>query len=515
MGEVQFRKLYSVIENIFLFKTFTHLLSLKKIRDSKMIKESVLNKLKSIVGKENFSDSLEHKIVYSYDATPVYHQMPDAIVFPQTVDQILELMKLANEEKFAVIPRGSGTGLSGGSIPVENSIVLVLTKWRKILEVDVDNQTMLVEPGLITEMVDLEAMKYNLFYPPDPGSIKVCTIGGNVAENAGGLRGLKYGVTKNYVMGIEFVSPTGELISIGGKNYKDVAGYNLRDVLIGSEGTLGIFTKILLRLIPRPKLSRTILAAFKSVIDSGKAVADITSSGIVPSMLEFLDNTTIKCVEDYAKVGLDTSINSLLIIEVDGKTSEVEDDQNKIKELCEKNNALYVKLANDENEANRLKAARRSAFSALARVSPTTILEDATVPRSKLPIMLEKIQQIVKEENVILGNFGHAGDGNLHPTCLTDERDKEKLHRAERTFERIFNEAIKLGGTITGEHGTGLAKKKFLELQFGSAGIEFMKKLKQVLDPNNVLNPGKIFTIKPKCEGRLPDSISEIKNFEV
>jgi glycolate oxidase len=315
-------------------------------------------------------------------------------------------------------------------------------------------------------------------------------------------------------MGLEFISPTGELIWIGGKNYKDVAGYNLRDVMIGSEGTLSIFTKILLRIIPRPKLSKTILAAFSSVIDSGKAVSDITASGIIPSMLEFLDNTTIKCVEDYARVGLDTTIESLLIIEVDGKTSEVEYDQNRIKEICQKNNALYVKIAQDENEANKLKAARRSAFSALARVSPTTILEDATVPRSKLPEMLEKIKQIVNEEGVLLGNFGHAGDGNLHPTCLTDERDSEKLHRAERTFERIFNEAIKLGGTITGEHGTGLSKKKFLELQFGNAGIEFMKKLKTVIDPNNILNPGKIFTLKPKCEGRLPNSINEIKKFE-
>ncbi|MEJ5306387.1 MAG: FAD-linked oxidase C-terminal domain-containing protein [Ignavibacteria bacterium] len=479
-----------------------------------MNKEIVLRKIKSIVGNENFSDSQEHRIVYSYDATPIFYHLPDAVVFPESVDQIIEILKLANEEKFAVIPRGAGTGLSGGSVPVEDSIVLVMTKWRKILEVDVDNQTILVEPGVITEQIDLEAMKYNLFYPPDPGSIKVCTIGGNVAENAGGLRGLKYGVTKNYVMGLEFISPTGELIWIGGKNYKDVAGYNLRDVMIGSEGTLGIFTKILLRIIPRPKLSKTILAAFSSVIDSGKAVSDITASGIIPSMLEFLDNTTIKCVEDYARVGLDTTIESLLIIEVDGKTSEVEYDQNKIKEICQKNNALYVKIAQDENEANKLKAARRSAFSALARVSPTTILEDATVPRSKLPEMLEKIKQIVNEEGVLLGNFGHAGDGNLHPTCLTDERDSEKLHRAERTFERIFNEAIKLGGTITGEHGTGLSKKKFLELQFGSAGIEFMKKLKTVIDPNNILNPGKIFTLKPKCEGRLPNSINEIKKFE-
>ncbi len=478
-----------------------------------MLNPSTIKKIKKIVGSQNFSDLEEHRIVYSYDATPVYHQLPDAVVFPESVDQIAELVKIANEDHFAIIPRGAGSGLSGGSIPVENSIVLVMTRWNNILEVDVDNQTILVEPGVVTERIDLEAIKFNLFYPPDPGSIKVCTIGGNVAENAGGLRGLKYGVTKNYVMGIEFITPTGELISIGGKNFKDVAGYNLRDILVGSEGTLGIFTKILLRLIPRPTLSRTILAAFSSTIDSGKAVAEITSSGIVPSMLEFLDNTTIKCVEDYAKVGLDTSIDSLLIIEVDGKTLEVEDDQNRIKEICEKNKALYVSIAKNEEEANRLKSARRSAFSALARMSPTTILEDATVPRSKLPEMLEEIQKIVKEEDVMLGNFGHAGDGNLHPTCLTDERDKEKLRKAEQAFEKIFNAAIKLGGTITGEHGTGLSKKQFLELQFGNSGVEFMKKIKSVWDPNNILNPGKIFSIKPRCEGRLPKSKNDIKNF--
>lgn len=478
-----------------------------------MISQNVLNKIKSIVGRENFSDLEEHKIVYSYDATSIYKQLPDAVVFPKDVDQIIQIIKLANEEKFAVIPRGSGTGLSGGSIPVENSIVLVMTRWRNILEVDQDNQTILVEPGVITEFIDQEAQKYNLFYPPDPGSIKVCTIGGNVAENAGGLRGLKYGVTKNYVMGLEFITPTGELITIGGKNYKDVAGYNLKDVMIGSEGTLGIFTKILLRLVPRPKISQTILAAFSNQVDSGKAVAEITTSGIVPSMLEFLDKTTIQCVEDYAKVGLDTSIESLLIIEVDGKTSEVESDRELIKKICEKNNAIDIKVAEDEAEANRLKAARRSAFSALARVKPTTILEDATVPRSKLPEMLNAIQTIVKEENILLGNFGHAGDGNLHPTCLTDERNEEELQKAERSFERIFDVAIKLGGTITGEHGTGLAKKKFLPKQVGNPGIEFMKKMKQVLDPNNILNPGKIFDMKPKCEGRLPFTKEEIKKF--
>ncbi len=478
-----------------------------------MLSQKVLNKIKSIVGDRNYFDSPEHKIAYSYDATPIYQQQPEAVVFPETVEQIIELVKLANEENFSIVPRGAGTGLSGGSIPVENSIVVVMTRWRRILETDVNNQTILVEPGVITETIDLEACKYDLFYPPDPGSMKISTIGGNVAENAGGLRGLKYGVTKNYVLGLEFVTPTGELVFIGGKNYKDVAGYNLRDIMIGSEGTLGIFTKILLRLIPRPKLTKTIQATFSNVIDSGKAVSEITTSGIVPSMLEFLDNTTIKCVEDYAKIGLDTSAESILLIEIDGKTSEVEIEQELVRSICIKNNATNVKVAKDESEALLLKSARRTAFSALARVKPTTILEDATVPRSFLPDMLEEIQKIVKEEDILLGNFGHAGDGNLHPTCLSDERDYNEIHKAERAFEKIFNAALKFGGTITGEHGVGLAKKKFLPLQFGNAGIELMKKIKSVWDPNNILNPGKIITTKPKCEGRLPKLKEEVKNF--
>ncbi len=478
-----------------------------------MIESKVLSKIESIVGSKNFSTTIEDKICYSYDATPLIKQYPEAIVFPTEVEQIAKILQLANEEKFSVVPRGAGTGLSGGSIPVENSIVLVMTRWNKILEIDEANLTMLIEPGVISELIDIEAGKRGLFYPPDPGSIKFCTIGGNVAENAGGLRGLKYGVTKNYVLGLEMVTPTGEIIFSGGKNVKDVAGYNLRDIMIGSEGTLGIFTKILLRLIPRPTNSKTILSFFDSTIQSGEAVSEIISSKIIPSMIEFLDRTTIKCVEEYAHIGLNTNLDALLLIEVDGNGSEVGRDAETIQNICRKHQAVDVITATDENEALRLKSARRTAFSALARVKPTTILEDATVPRSRLPEMLEQIQKIVSEENVLLGNFGHAGDGNLHPTCLTDERDKDEIHKAEKTFDRIFNSAIKLGGTITGEHGTGLSKKKFLEAVVGTAGLEFMKKVKLSWDPNNILNPGKIFTLKPKCEGALPLSRENIKEF--
>ena len=472
-------------------------------------------KLKSIVGTKNFFDSKEDKLVYSYDGTPVYKQLPEAIVFPQDDEQISKIIKLANQEKFSIVPRGAGTGLSGGAIPTENSVVVVMTKWNKILEVDSNNLTAWVEPGVVTGLFQKEVEKLGLFYPPDPGSLTVCTIGGNVANNAGGLRGLKYGVTKNYVLGVEMILPNGELLKTGGKNMKDVAGYNLRDFIVGSEGTLGIITKVLLKLIPKPTQSITLLIFFDKLIDAGKTVADIIASHIVPSMMEFLDNTTINCVEDYTHIGLPRKSEAILLIEIDGRGSIVQEDAETIREIAVKNNATALKGASDENEANILKTARRSAFSALARRMPTTILEDATVPRSELPIMIEKVSKAGKMFNVTFGNFGHAGDGNLHPTCLTDERDSKELDKAHRAFDFIFNEAIKLGGTITGEHGTGLAKKHFLEQVAGPAGIDMMKKIKLAIDHNNILNPGKIFTISPKCEGSMPTKREQIKDFHV
>lgn len=472
-------------------------------------------KLKSIVGAPNFFDSKEDKLVYSYDGTPVYQQLPEAVLFPQDEEQISQIIKLANNEKFNIVPRGAGTGLSGGSIPVDNSVVVVMTKWNKILEIDPDNLTAWVQPGVVTGILQKEVEKLGLFYPPDPGSLNVCTIGGNVANNAGGLRGLKYGVTKNYVLGVEMILPNGELLKTGGKNMKDVAGYNLRDFIVGSEGTLGVVTKVLLKLIPKPTKTITLLIFFDKLLDAGKTVADIISSHIVPSMMEFLDNTTINCVEDYTHIGLPRKSEAILLIEIDGRGSIVQDDAETIRKIAVKNNASALKGASDENEANILKTARRSAFSALARRMPTTILEDATVPRSELPVMIEKVSKAAVMYDVTFGNFGHAGDGNLHPTCLTDERDSRELEKAHRAFDFIFNEAIKLGGTITGEHGTGLAKKHFLESVAGPAGVDMMKKIKLAIDHNNILNPGKIFTISPKCEGSMPRNREQIKDFHV
>ena len=476
-----------------------------------MISDSSKRKLKEIFGKSNFLDSVEDRIAYSYDGTPLLSSLPDAIVVPSSVEQIGKLVRLANEEKFSVVPRGSGSGLSGGSIPTDNSVVLLMAKWNNIIELDKNNLTAWVEPGVITGKFQSLVESQGLFYPPDPGSSQICTLGGNVAENAGGLRGLKYGVTKNYVLGLEIVLPTGEVMRIGGKNTKDVAGYNLKDVLIGSEGTLGVFTKILLKLIPMPQANKTILAFYESMSKAAETVAEITAKRIMPAMLEFLDNPTIRAVEDYAHLGLDINTGALLLIEVDGARSAVEEDAAAIEVICRNLGASIVKIAKDEGESIKLKAARKTAFAALARIRPTTILEDTTVPRSELPVMVDFINAAAKQNDVQIGTFGHAGDGNLHPTGLTDERDKNEIGRTERAFAEIFRKAVDLGGTITGEHGVGLAKKKFFEELYDTPFIRLMMKTKEMLDPNYVFNPGKIISIGPRCEGALPKSRDQIE----
>ncbi|MEX1275425.1 MAG: FAD-linked oxidase C-terminal domain-containing protein [Bacteroidota bacterium] len=478
-----------------------------------MIPSATVEKLRAIVGRENYLDSPEDKLAYSYDGTPLLKQLPDAAIVPRSVDHISKILKLANEDGFAVVPRGSGTGLSGGSLPVENCVVLLMNHWNRILEIDQQNLTVWCEPGVITGNLHAAVEALGFLYPPDPGSAAICSIGGNVAENAGGLRGLKYGVTKNYVQGMEVVLPNGDVIVTGGKSMKDVAGYSLKDFMIGSEGTLGVLTRVLLRLIPKPQTSKTMLAFYDKLSDSAETVSDIIASKITPAALEFLDNTTIRCVEDYAHLGLPTSAAALLLIEVDGRKAEVEEDAAIIVELCRKHDAAEVRVAANDQEAARLRMARKGAFSSLARVRPTTILEDVTVPRSEVAPILEKINLIARQNDVMIGNFGHAGDGNLHPTCLTDERDAKEIRRVEKAIEEIFLQSVKFGGTISGEHGIGLAKRRFLEMTTSEPAIEMMRKIKASLDPNGVLNPGKIFTLKPRCEGPLPTNREQIKKF--
>jgi glycolate oxidase len=453
-----------------------------------------LRRLAEIVGGPvNLQHSPEERIAYSYDATAMLAQPPEAIVFVESAQQVSDVLKLANAEGFKVVPRGSGTNLSGGTIPVENGIVLVTVKMDRILEIDPRNLTALVQPGVLTARIDEAAAAHGLFYPPDPGSMKVSTIGGNVAENSGGLRGLKYGVTRDYVLGLEVVLPTGELLRCGTKCVKDVAGYSIKDLFIGSEGTLGVVTEILLRLLPRPAARKTMLAAFDSMTDAAGTVSAIIAARIIPCTLEFLDRTTIHCVEDYAKVGLPLDAEAILLMETDGHPVVVEEEAARMIDLAKRHRARDVRVAKDDAEAEKLTSARRAALSALARVSPTTILEDATVPRSELATMIAFIQQTAEKHKLKIGTFGHFGDGNLHPTFLCDERNREEIGRVHAAFREIFEKAIALGGTITGEHGVGLAKKEFLEKFAGKTSLDVMRAMKHTLDPNHVLNPGKIF----------------------
>jgi glycolate oxidase len=453
----------------------------------------ILERLQGICGKAQVLTAPEDLIPYSFDGTAVLNEMPGCVVFPLETGQVSSILKLANETCAPVVTRGSGTGLSGGSVPVPGSIVLCTVKMNKVLEVDQANLTMRVEPGVTTIAVAEMAQEAGLFYPPDPGSMKISTIGGNVAENSGGLRGLKYGVTRNYVMGLEVVLPTGEVARMGNKCVKDVAGYSMKDLFVGSEGTLGILTEILLRLIPKPSARRTMVATFDRMDQAAETVSSIIAARIIPCTLEFLDRTTIHSVEEYARIGLPLDCEALLLMETDGHPVVVAEEAEKMEALCREHGCLEVRVAKDEAEAVRLASARRTAFSALARVAPTTILEDATVPRSELARMIRFVEDVAQRYHLRIGTFGHMGDGNLHPTFLTDERNQEEMHRVELAFHEIFEEAIRLGGTITGEHGVGLAKKGFLPRFAGDAQMKVMRELRRALDPKGILNPGKMF----------------------
>ncbi|MGA2692041.1 MAG: FAD-linked oxidase C-terminal domain-containing protein [Opitutaceae bacterium] len=452
----------------------------------------MIEDLIQLLGPANVLVEREDLIPYSFDATAALRKLPAVVVFPLNTAEVSAILGLAQRHRVPVVPRGSGTGLSGGSVPVEGSVVLCLVRMNRLLEVDPRNFTLRAEAGVLTQAIYDAADGAGLFYPPDPGSMKVSTIGGNVAENSGGLRGLKYGVTRDYVMGLEVVLASGEVCHLGNKCVKDVAGYSLKDLFIGSEGTLGIVTEVLLKLVPRPAARQTLLATYSRMDAAAGTVSAIIAAGIVPCTLEFLDSKTIRCVEEFAHVGLPLDAEALLLAEVDGHPAAVADEAARIRGICSENGATSVRLAADAAEAGRLATARRSAFSALARMRPTTILEDATVPRSELANMIRFIQETGARHGLEIATFGHFGDGNLHPTFLTDERNRDEMRRVEAAMKEIFGHALSLGGTITGEHGVGLAKKPFLRDQIGDGSLALLKQVKRTLDPENLLNPGKI-----------------------
>lgn len=457
---------------------------------------SVIARLRELAGPENVLTEQEDLLPYGFDGTAALKRGAACVVLPRSTEAVAAVVRYARSVGLPIVTRGSGTGLSGGSVPVEDGIVLCLVHLHRILEIDPSNLTLLAEAGAITKAIDDAAHPHGLFYPPDPGSMKISTIGGNVANNSGGLRGLKYGVTRDYVMGLEVVLPDGEVAWLGSKCVKDVAGYSMKDLFVGSEGTLGIITKVLLKLVPRPQARRTLLASFSSMEAAAESVSQIIARHIIPCTLEFLDRKTCASVEDYAKVGLPTEAAAVVLMETDGHPAVVAEEAAAMGDIARENGAIAVEEASDEAHALRLATARRSAFSALARIRPTTILEDVTVPRSRLAEIVAFVEQVAERHQLQIATFGHFGDGNVHPTILTDETDPVEMERVDAALTEIFDKTIELGGTITGEHGVGLAKKPYLPRQFDEASYRLMRQVKRALDPQGLLNPGKIFDLE-------------------
>ncbi|MCK9239195.1 FAD-linked oxidase C-terminal domain-containing protein [Desulfocurvus sp.] len=457
-----------------------------------MPSNALIKEFQAIVGKENVLESEADRHSYSYDSAVLDPVVPDLAVRPTSSEELGKVVRLCNENGLPVTPRGAGTNLSGGTIPSKGGIVLLTNALNKIVEINEEDLYAVVQPGVVTARFAAEVARRGLFYPPDPGSQAVSTLGGNVAENAGGLRGLKYGVTKDYVMGVDFFDVNGELVKSGSRTVKCVTGLNLSALQVASEGTLGVFNEIILKLVPPPAANKAMMALFDDVDKASATVAAIIAAKIVPCTLELLDNVTINLVEDFTKAGLPRDAQAILLIEVDGHPGQVVEEAEKVVAICKKTGATEVKAAKDEAERNKLWEARRAALPALARAKPTTVLEDATVPRSKIPAMIKAINAIARKYDLTIGTFGHAGDGNLHPTIMCDKRDKNEFHRVEEAVDEIFDVALSLKGTLSGEHGIGLAKSKWLEKETSAATIAYAKALKKAVDPKGILNPGKI-----------------------
>jgi len=457
------------------------------------LKQDVLVKeLSELVGKEKVKGTIDWRLSYAYDGTPTgYKGIPDAVVFPENTEDVSKILSFANENRIPVYPRGAGSGLTGGSAPLQGGIVVSTEKMNRIIEIDEDNLAVLTEPGVVTYDLQKEVEKKGLFYPPDPSSYKFSTIGGNIAENAGGPRCVKYGVTKDYVMQLEVVFADGTVANLGSKAVKSVAGYNLKDLIVGSEGTLAFITKAYLKLIPAPEAVRTAMAIFPKVEQAAQAVADMFKVKVIPTACEFLDKNSIVAVENYAKIGLPTHAEGLLIIEVDGYEAIVDELIHRAIDVCKKAGAMEVKIASDSKEREAIWNARRAVSPAIVQLKPKKINEDVVVPRSRIPELIKNVYKIADKYNLMVVNFGHAGDGNIHVNFMYEPHEEDRVKEAVR---EVFLLTLELEGSVSGEHGIGWMKKEFLPLEVKDA-LEKMKAVKRALDPNNILNPGKIFDL--------------------
>ena len=458
-----------------------------------MLEQKHKERLKKIVGKENFFDDKAHLIAYSYDATRNKFE-PDGVVFPRDESDIQAILAYCNEHKIIIVPRGAGSGFTGGALPSSGGIVIAFEKhMNKILEIDVKNMVARVQPGVINKELQKAVEEIGLFYPPDPASQEYSTIGGNVSENAGGMRAAKYGITKDYVMALRAVLPNGEIIRAGKKTIKDVAGYNIAGILIASEGTLAVLSEITLKLIPKPKLTKTAMGVFESVSDAMNAVYKTMASGITPVAMEFLDNLTIRAVEQTFGKGLDETAGALLVTDVDGNLEDdLEFQLRQIERVFKENGCSYFQIAKDEKEANDLWFARRNASPALSIYGSKKLNEDVTVPRAVLPELLEKFYAIAKKYEINIPCFGHTGDGNVHTNVMVDGSDPEQVKIGYKAIEEVFQATIDLGGTLSGEHGIGLAKAPYMSMAFTKQEMELFGAIKKAFDPNNILNPYKM-----------------------
>ena len=453
---------------------------------------SIYRHLQKISGKPNVTKEKEELLCYSYDATGNSF-LPDAVVFPESEEEVARILKLASKEKLVVVPRGAGSGMTGGAVPVKGGLVIVTSRMNKIFDVDENNFLVRVQPGVIVSDIHKTVEEKGLFYPPDPASSSVCTIGGNIGECAGGPRAVKYGVTRDYVLGLRAVLPSGEVIQTGVATVKGVAGYDLTRLIVGSEGTLAVVTQITLKLLPLPATIKTMAVFFDTVQKAAKTVSGIMRETVVPRCVEYMDEACLDLVKDYFGFDLPENTKALLIIELDGDVSSVEKDAQNIKTLCFSYDALDVIVAKDQTEAKKLWDARKALSPVLYKIATNKINEDIVVPIDKIPDMVQVTQKIQKTSGLKVVSFGHAGDGNIHCNIMYNKANENELKRAEKAVDELFDATLSLGGTITGEHGVGMTKMKYLPREIGATQIELMKGIKRVFDPQNILNPGKIF----------------------
>ena len=455
-----------------------------------MKREKMVEELALMVGEDNVLSSETDLMLYGYDAS-LYKGKPDCIVLPGSTEDVSKVVKFAHRKGIPILPRGSGTNLSGGTVPTKGGIVLHFSRMNKILEIDIENQRAVVEPGLFTLTLKNQLVRYGYVYQPDPASEKVSTFGGYFGENSGGPHCLKYGVTTNHILGAEIVLNDGEVIQVGGKAL-DHPGYDLTGLLVGSEGTLGIATKVILRIMPKPEAIKTMLAIYNSLEDAGRTVSAIIAEGILPATLEILDRLTIKAVEESVHAGYPLDAEAVLLIELDGLKDGMERLAERVMEICGKNGVREVKAAKNDAERTQLWAGRKGAFGAISRLRPNYLVCDGTVPRTKLPEVLSKVVEVGKKYNLAIANVFHAGDGNLHPLILFDERNEDELRRVHLAGSEILKLCADAGGTISGEHGIGTEKKREMLFVFTPRDIAAMKKVKRAFDPEDLLNPGKV-----------------------